>query len=245
MTVNANDFTIASPRNPRMAKFKMDSVVNAHHLPIKVFEKFPNIDYYKCSGSKVRNVARVHFYKLRGIKTLSLSSNQITNIENDAFVDLINVEHVGLGSNQIKSLPAVFPNSNRIKSFEFYSNSATFIDENTFENKPYLEDVVLFFNQCTSKNYKKIVRGLDQTVGQFESISNLKRDLRAMCYRGNRNTGASLTQFPYGGLNFPRGFPFNNLDQMLPQSIQSLESFGTGGNNRNPFDVSSLLRNFG
>lgn len=168
----------------------------AFFLPVKVAEKFPNLEHYKCHHSPVRTVARINFMNLRKLISLDLANNKISTIELDSFVDLVNLESLVLYANELTSIQAELLSYNHaLKRLLLFSNKIQFIDENAFENKPNLTYVNLSNNKCIKSDYDK------DPMEPFlrENLLNLKRDLKANCGRGARQINANLNfqQFPF------------------------------------------------
>ena len=68
-----------------------------YYLPIRTYEKFPNIVVYDASGCSLKAIKRENFEGLTKLESLDLRNNNLVRIQNDTFGDLKNLTYLSLG----------------------------------------------------------------------------------------------------------------------------------------------------
>lgn len=94
--------TLFSLRDESMLGFKVSDNKEISFLPVKVAEKFPNLEIYSASRAVVKEVWKKNFESLKYLKVLYLNNNQLKRLPNDVFADLKELRVIDLGKNSTK-----------------------------------------------------------------------------------------------------------------------------------------------
>lgn len=94
--INSPNFTISSPRDDSVTGLSLSNK-RIFHLPIKVYEKFPNLTVYSALNCSLRTISKLNFENLTGLKVLLFSYNQIEEIDRETFESLPALQWLSLG----------------------------------------------------------------------------------------------------------------------------------------------------
>ena len=161
---------------------------NIEYLPVKVYEKFPNLAGYSAYNSLVKEIRYENFENLFKLQIVVLQNNQISNIPKDTFKDLRSLKFLFMDNNKIKSIDdRVFKNLESLKKLNFDNNEISLISKNAFVKLTELEKIYLSGNLLSTldasifstnqkleeiwlKNNK--IKSLSSTI--FDNIEGLK-----------------------------------------------------------------------
>lgn len=118
------------------------------YLPVKVYEKFPNLIAYDGAFLALKGIKYQNFEKLEELQYLTLKGNQITYISTDAFKDLTKLKYLILRSNQLNYIDEeLFKNLNNLRHLDLDENQINFLPKGIFENMPEVQEISLSDNK--------------------------------------------------------------------------------------------------
>lgn len=94
-SIDAADVTISTRNNSIKALVLQDNK-KIFFLPVRVGEKFPNLQGYTAYGCSIKVISRENFETLGNLEYLELGGNQIETISSDTFSSLKNLENLML-----------------------------------------------------------------------------------------------------------------------------------------------------
>lgn len=67
---------------------------NIQYLPVNVYKKFPNLEFYSAYGAGITEISALNFERLTNLKILNLSENNIESIPDNCFQGLFKLSKV-------------------------------------------------------------------------------------------------------------------------------------------------------
>ncbi|KAL7048091.1 hypothetical protein ACKWTF_003208 [Chironomus riparius] len=192
--IDQDNFEIGSTRNESIQGLNSKSNDDIEFLPVKVYEKFPNLIAYQFKSSAVRSVEYKHFEKLKELESISLIDNQILQITNDAFKDSPKLKYLNLNENLLVDI-CFIDSITSLWMVDFTANQIEHLQSDAFEHLTELRNVSLQINKLTSfdANYfanNKKLEFIWIDNNQFKSINPLnfedKKNLIYVDLRGNK-----------------------------------------------------------
>lgn len=136
---------------------------NVKHLPDKVGDFFPNLQYFGVVRSSLEFIRRSNFYRMDMLKSLDLRQNKFSAIPDDAFIDLVSLRKIDLSGNLLKIIQSiVFTSMNDLSKFIANENLIDTFDSDTFRNNAKLTEIHLWRNKIKTieidvKRFKKLI----------------------------------------------------------------------------------------
>lgn len=73
-------------------------------LPVNVYKKFPNLEFYLARNAAIKEVSSANFERLSNLKVLNLRANQLYFIPNRCFEGLIKLSEIYLSKGTIRKV---------------------------------------------------------------------------------------------------------------------------------------------
>lgn len=86
--INEDNVTFAGLENSEVNRIVFDKNQDIKLLPVKVYEKFPNVIEYWAQWIGLKKISALNFEKLWNLKILQLGFNKIEFIPDDCFANL-------------------------------------------------------------------------------------------------------------------------------------------------------------
>lgn len=98
-TIEAANVTFASAENSEVGIIYFNYNKKVQFLPVKVYKKFPDLEYYLASDANIEEITALNFEKLTSLESLDLGGNRIEFVPNFCFQDLVRLTEIILGEN--------------------------------------------------------------------------------------------------------------------------------------------------
>lgn len=95
-SIGTKNFGIDTDRNEDVSTIDFLGNKNVSFLPIKVYQKFPNLRTYIAQRCNIGEIFQVNFENLFHVVILDLFSNNIETVRRDTFKHLVSVEGIFL-----------------------------------------------------------------------------------------------------------------------------------------------------
>lgn len=96
-TIDTDNVTIGNRMQKEFNTFQLNHNRRISFLPIKIYEKMPNLESYLAVECSITQIFKKNFEKLDRLVNLYLSGNQIEKIPSNTFEDLLEIEEILLG----------------------------------------------------------------------------------------------------------------------------------------------------
>ncbi|KAG5677123.1 hypothetical protein PVAND_006905 [Polypedilum vanderplanki] len=163
----------------------------------KVVEKFPNMNGYSITFTKLKHIKRSDLAPLKDLKYFLISDNDVEVIPSDTFYDMQKLEFIDICRNKVTILdPNWTATMPKLRIFKARSNLFKIVPKELFMNNPILEEILLDKNQIqvsmkdfSSMRNLRTVAMLQNRCINIEYCKNGSKD--------NKNCVKNLRQFTY------------------------------------------------
>lgn len=94
--INSPSSIISLPPDNSVTGLDLGYNKKINHLPIKVYETFPNLVLYMANDCSLKTISRLNFENLTKLKSLWLSNNQIEKVDSRIFESLLSLQWLHL-----------------------------------------------------------------------------------------------------------------------------------------------------
>lgn len=96
--INSTDFFILDRRHDAVNSISLNENSKIEFLPVSVFLKFSNVQFYYADRCSIREIAKINFENLLKLQIVNLSFNRIKTIKHDTFKGLPKLEEILLSN---------------------------------------------------------------------------------------------------------------------------------------------------
>jgi hypothetical protein len=194
--INSAGFSIVSPVDSTVKRFRIENNPRVEFLPENLSEKFPSLAAVEVQNCAIKSVSEHHLKGLHDLIGLYLGFNKIKTIDNNAFKDNLKLEYLALGFNKIKYLSDdLFKSLRNLKQLFLNDNQIRYIDQLIFKTPTSLERIDMDNNEVkflhpetfsTLSNLKNISIANNQLVSINGKLLANNKKLKRISFGNNK-----------------------------------------------------------
>jgi len=131
--ISNENFEISSEKSDCVKAFNVKNSKMIEYLPVKTYEKFPNLVAYQAFNCSLKGIRYENFKNLSELQQVNLAYNQIDFIAPNTFKDLTELEYLSISYNNLIYInDDDFKNLKNLQDLYLHYNQISFVSKNAF-----------------------------------------------------------------------------------------------------------------